>query len=292
MTGDNKDKVKAIIKQSLNELIEKISSDFKENYKRKVNNWTLGDFDSILVAHMVFVSSFESKSGNMFQRIAKEIAKIKYGEENVPLLIGGVGIDDSEFEKLKKAYKGDNQIIKTKIDQSACRRFITNFRETHKAAGRGKSRLQPTITQEAIKEINKENFKRADNITEKPVDLAIFNPKDSHYYIMEIKAGGDLDSSNAPANVDKMLIEYALIGKNNVKLYFATLYNKNGEGNKWTGYIKKYLSEETMLIGKKFWEVVLPEDISFEELKEIYNEVSKELKVSEIINKMISEVNS
>jgi len=67
-----KDKVKSIIKAELSVLIDKISDDFKKNYKRKVNNWTLADFDSILVAHMVFVSSFESKSGNMFQKIAKD----------------------------------------------------------------------------------------------------------------------------------------------------------------------------------------------------------------------------
>ena len=70
-----RESIKSIIKAELSVLIDKISGDFKKNYKRKVNNWTLADFDSVLVAHMVFVSSFESKSGNMFQKIAMDIAK-------------------------------------------------------------------------------------------------------------------------------------------------------------------------------------------------------------------------
>jgi hypothetical protein len=37
---------------------------------------------------------------------------------------------------------------------------------------------------------------------------------------MEIKAGGDLDSSNAPGNVIKMLTEYALLGKDKQKKSF------------------------------------------------------------------------
>ena len=38
-------------------------------------------------AHMVFVSSFESKSGNSIQKVAKEVAKLRYGAENVPQII-------------------------------------------------------------------------------------------------------------------------------------------------------------------------------------------------------------
>jgi hypothetical protein len=128
------------------------------------------------------------------------------------------------------------------------------------------------------------------SLTSKPVDLAVYNPKDKYYYIMEIKAGGDLDSSNAPGNVIKMLTEYAILGKDNVKLYFSTLYNKNGEGNTWTGFVKKYLSNEMLLIGKNFWTFVLPTDVSFDELGNIYHEAAKELKINEKISNLIKEV--
>ena len=282
--------IKSIIKSELSFLIDRISLDFKINYKRKVSNWTLADFDSVLVAHMVFVSSFESKSGNMFQRIAREIAILKYGKENVPLVMQGLGITDSDFEEIKKKYHGKEQAIFTRVDQSDCQRFIANFKEIHKARGERNNRIKSTLNQDKLKEINDEEFKMTKNITCKPIDLMIYNPIDNKYYMMEIKSCGGLDSSNAPANVIKMLTEYAILGKDNVNLYFSTLYNFNGEGNPWTGQVKKYLSNEMLLIGKDFWEVVLPKEISFEELGKIYNEVTKELGVNEKINKLIKEV--
>jgi len=285
-----RENIKSIIKAELSVLIDRISEDFKKNYKRKVNNWTLADFNSVLVAHMVFVSSFESKSGNMFQKIAKDIAKLKYGEDNVPLVIQGKGVTSKEFEELIKGHHGKEQVILTKVDQSDCQSFITSFREKYKSSGRGTDRVASILNQKMLNEINKQKFKETKTITSKPVDLAIYDPKNNTYYLIEIKAGGDLDSSNAPGNVMKMLTEYAIFGKDNVNLYFATLYNKNGEGKTWTGLIKKYFSNELLLIGKDFWNLVLPSEISFDELGKIYNEATKELGINEKIDNLIKEV--
>jgi len=131
-----------------------------------------------------------------------------------------------------------------------------------------------------------------EKITQKPMDLFICNPEENNYYMMEIKAGGGLDSSNAPANVIKMLTEYAMLGRNDVKLFFATLYNFNGEGNLWTGQVKKFLSDEMLLIGKDFWNIVLPKEISFEDFEKIYHEITQELQVNEKIGTLIRSVNN
>jgi len=280
-----RDQIKTIMRGALSVLIKKITFDFLENYERKVNNWTLSDFDNSLIAHMVFVSSFESKSGNMFQKVAKEIAKVKYGEDNLPLVIRGLGITDDEFQKIKSEYAGD-QIIITRLDLSKCQNIIAGFREKH----RGVLRKRSTLTQTSIQEINKNKFEFTKKIIAKPVDLAFYNIEDKTLSILEIKAGGDLDSSNAPGNIAKMLTEYAAIGRDDIKLYFATLYNKNGEGNTWTGLVKSYLSDDMLLIGKEFWEKVLPKEISFKELVEIYAEVSKELKINDVLNELIKKV--
>lgn len=285
-----KTKIKEIIKSKVENLLSRTADDFKNNYTRKTHNWTLAEFDNILVAHIVFVSSFESKSGNMFQSIAEEIAKIRYGEENTPKVIKGRGVSDEEFERFKSDYRGEEQLIITKVDQSACQKFIVDFREKHKSHGRGRKRVGPSLNQDTLKEINKQDLPETEFLTSKPVDLAIYDSENDTYHFMEIKAGGDLDSSNAPGNVAKMLTEFAICGKDNVKLYFATLYNKNGEGNTWTGYVKKYFSDDILLIGKNFWELILPKEISFEDLKDIYNEVSKELNVNNIVNELISTI--
>lgn len=287
---DLKEDIKAIIRAELSVLISRISNDFKTNYGKKARNWTLQGFDKPIIAHMVFVSSYESKSGNMFQKIAREIANIKYGKENVPLIMQGRGVSDLEFEEWKKSNNPKDQVVITKVDQSDCQRFIAGFQQKNRAVGRRKERVKPTLNHDMLKEINKEEFRMTEKITSKPIDLMIYNPKEKNYYMMEIKAGGGLDSSNAPANVIKMLTEYALLGKDNVKLYFATLYNFNGEGKVWNGQVTKYLSNEMLLIGKDFWNVVLPDRISFEILAELYKDVAEELNVNEKINALITEV--
>ena len=289
-SNDVKEQIKSIIKTELSFLMERILRDFKVNYKKKVSNWTLADFDSTIIAHMVFVSSYESKSGNMFQRIATNVAKIKYGEENVPMVIKGRGVSDQEFKDFQQSYNGQAQIVISKVSLRDCQGFISNFREQNKAQGSGRNRIEPTINQTTINKINKEDFRMIDGINTKPIDLIFFNSEDKTYYMMEIKAGGGLDSSNAPANVSKMLTEYALLGKQNAKLFFSTLYNFNGEGNVWTGQVKKYLSNEMLLIGKDFWKIVLPKEISFEEFEKIYHNVTKELGVNEKITNLIKEV--
>ena len=280
------------MQEELKHLLGKIADDFVTNYKRKIHNWTLKEFDKSLVAHMVFVSSFESKSGNMFQNIAKRIAKLRYGDANIPKVICGKGVNKETFEEFSNTYTGNEQIIMTAVNQRDCQEFIAGFRERHKAKERGSKRTGPTLNQEALKEINKQKFTTTETFTAKPVDLVIYDDSKKEYYLMEIKAGGDLDSSNAPGNINKMLTEYALLGKDNVKLYFATLYNKNGEGNTWTGIVKQYIAGDMLLIGKNFWEIVLPKNISFDKLTDLYSSAVKELEINKTINDLIKDINN
>ena len=120
----------------------------------------------------------------------------------------------------------------------------------------------------------------------KPVDLAFFDGSD--WVVLELKAGGDLDSSNAPANVEKLLTIYAGLNVPNSKAYFATLYNKNGEGNTWTCAVKKHMAfPEMFLIGKKFWNIILPDGIMYERFTELYKMALEELDLNSRINEMI-----
>ncbi len=108
---------------------------------------------------------------------------------------------------------------------------------------------------------------------------------------MELKAGGDLDSSNAPSNVEKLLTIYVGMGIENCNAYFATLYHKDGEGNTWTGAVKKHLQYPSMfLIGSQFWSRILPVPIQFDEFAEIYQEALEEIDLNRHINDMIQEV--
>ncbi len=166
---------------------------------------------------------------------------------------------------------------------------IAAFRANNEARGRGQARIDSGVTQASIREKLfplAEKYKTASVYT-KPVDLAFFDGE--RWNIMELKAGGDLDSSNAPSNVEKLLTIYVDMGIKDCNTYFATLYNKDGEGNTWTGAVKKHLNYPSMfLIGAAFWNKILPNGITFDDFSEIYRSALSEIDLNKHINEMIS----
>jgi ABC-type transport system substrate-binding protein len=184
------------------------------------------------------------------------------------------------------------QIVVTDVDthNGDLRGEIASFRANNEATGKGRMREESKVTHATCKStlLPLSAKYRSHQIYTKPVDLAFFDG--TTWNIMELKAGGDLDSSNAPSNVEKLLTIYVDMGIENCKAYFATLYNKDGEGNTWTGAVKKHLNYPSMfLIGAKFWERILPAGISYDEFTEIYREALEEIDLNKRINDMISD---
>lgn len=285
-----RNKVKQIVFEEFSKLTNLIEKDFAANYKRKVNNFLLSQMDKDITASMVFVSSFESKSGFAIETCAKRIARLKFGEDNVPAIVNPRNLPH-DFDETRVS----GQIVVTDVDthNGNLRGEISAFRANNEAKGAGSRRIESGVTQSSIKEklLPLSEKYRTTSIYSKPVDLAFFDGKE--WNIMELKAGGDLDSSNAPSNVEKLLTIYVDMGIENCKAYFATLYNKDGEGNTWKGAVKKHLAyPEMFLIGKNFWMKILPEGISFEVFEDIYREALEEIDLSnrilEMINKCIN----
>lgn len=282
--------IKQIVFEEFSKLTDLIEKDFATNYKRKVNNFLLSQMDENITASMVFVSSFESKSGFAIETCAKRIARLKFGEENVPTIVNPRNLLH-DFDETRIS----GQIVVTDVDthNGNLRGEISAFRANNEASGAGKMRIESGVTQSSIKEhlLPLSEKYRTTEIYSKPVDLAFFDGVE--WNVMELKAGGDLDSSNAPSNVEKLLTIYVDMGIENCKAYFATLYNKDGEGNTWKGAVKKHLAyPEMFLIGKNLWTKILPDGISFEEFEEIYKEALEEIglndRIVEMINKCIN----
>lgn len=280
-----KDVIKNIVTEGFSKLTDTIEKDFSNNYKRKVNNFLLSQMDEKITASMVFVSSFESKSGFAIETCAKRIARLRFGEENVPAIVNPRNLKhDIDMNSV------NGQIVVTDVDthNGDLRGAISGFRANNVATGRGKNRVESGVTQDSIRENLlplAEQF-RTNTIQIKPVDLAFFDGE--KWNVLELKAGGDLDSSNAPSNVEKLLTIYVDMGIDNCNAYFATLYNKDGEGNTWTGAVKKHMAfPEMFLIGKAFWEKILPENISFEEFEAIYKSALEDIDLNKRITKMI-----
>lgn len=282
-----KNAIKQIIIDEFSHLTNLIEADFSENYKRKVNNFLLSQMDERITANMVFVSSFESKSGFAIETCAKRIAKLTFGEENVPTIVNPRSINHNIDPS-----KITGQVVVTDVNTESgnLRGRIASFRANNEAHGRGANRSESGVTHQFCKEFLlplSQEYKTCEIYT-KPVDLAFFDGK--NWNIMELKAGGDLDSSNAPSNVEKLLTIYVDMGVENCKAYFATLYNKDGEGNTWTGSVKKHLNYPSMfLIGADFWDRILPDDISFDDFTKIYRNALEEINLNKRINNMISD---
>ena len=276
--------IKNIVYEEFSKLISNIEGDFKTNFVKKRYNFLLSQLDETITANMVFVSSFESKSGFAIETCAKRIARLKFGDENVPAIVNPRNVKHNINPNTISG-----QIIVTDIDtdNGELRGNISTFRATNVAAGKGSSRSESGVTQTSIKSLLPMAQKyKASGYHTKPVDLAFFDGKD--WVVLELKAGGDLDSSNAPANVEKLLTIYAGLNVPNSKAYFATLYNKNGEGNTWTGAVKKHMAfPEMFLIGKKFWNTILPDGITYERFTELYKMALEELDLNLRINEMI-----
>lgn len=280
-----RDTIKKIVFEEFSKLTDLIEKDFSSNYKRKVNNFLLSQMNENITASMVFVSSFESKSGFAIETCAKRIARLKFGEENVPTIVNPRNLPH-DFDETRIS----GQIVVTDVDthNGNLRGEISAFRANNEAKGAGKKRVESGVTQSSIKEnlFPLSEKYRTDSIYSKPVDLAFFDGVE--WNVMELKAGGDLDSSNAPSNVEKLLTIYVDMGIENCKAYFATLYNKDGEGNTWKGAVKKHLAyPEMFLIGKNLWTKILPDGISFEEFEAIYKEALEEIGLNNRIVEMI-----
>lgn len=278
--------IKKIVVEEFSKLTNTIESDFKSNYRRKVNNFLLSQMDENITASMVFVSSFESKSGFAIETCAKRIARLKFGEENVPAIVNPRNLEHNIPTPV------NGQIIVTDVDthNGNLRGKISAFRANIVASGRGKNRLESGVTQKSIKEnlLPLATEFKTKAIYTKPVDLAFFDGE--NWNVLELKAGGDLDSSNAPSNVEKLLTIYVDMGIENCKAYFGTLYNKDGEGNTWKGAVKKHMAfPEMFLIGKTFWSKILPDGISFEDFEQIYKEALEEIDLNHRIKLMIED---
>lgn len=274
-----------IVHEEFSRLIDLIEADFAANYKRKVNNFLLSQMDETITASMVFVSSFESKSGFAIETCAKRIARLKFGEENVPAIV-----NPRHLPHTLDPSRINGQIVVTDVDTSNgdLRGEISAFRANREAGGKGKHRMESGVTQESIRThlLPLSEKYRTGSIHTKPVDLAFFDGE--NWNILELKAGGALDSSNAPSNAEKLLTIYVDMGIEPCRAYFATLYNKDGEGNNWNGAMKKHLAyPEMFLIGSQLWNRILPDGIRFEEFEQIYRRALEDIGLNRRIRAMI-----
>lgn len=258
------------------------------------------NYKSILNKHILKLENYISNFKTEKQPLKTYIEALeKYTNTlNGQIIVTDINIEDSKLKGQVTAFMQSN--IKTKGNPSSLdQKKLKNFLKQNNFQTFSLQRPQMTASndnkignskKEQREEIKKsEQFLKGlkETVAFKPVDLA-FKDENNIWNIFEIKAGGDLDSSNAKGNIEKLLSIYIGLNDENTKPYFATIYNKNGEGKEWTGSVSKYLKYPDMfLIGSEFWKKILPNEINFECFIEIYSECMKEIKLNKKLKALI-----
>ena len=112
-------------------------------------------------------------------------------------------------------------------------------------------------------------------------DNHFYNKKKKEHYIIELKAGGNLDNKKAKSEKIELLKEYFML-KNKlngtdekVKIFLATAYNKDGEGNEWDQErVKRFFADDELLIGKDYWNFVCDDKEGFDIIYDQYKSSS------------------
>ena len=101
-------------------------------------------------------------------------------------------------------------------------------------------------------------------------DYYLFDEDSQMHYLIELKIGGDLDNKKARSEKESLLEQYCILTNNlgsedNVKILFATAYNRYGEGQPWKqSRVRQFFSDEELCISKAFWNLVCKSDQGYD----------------------------
>lgn len=221
-------------------------SDPKGVINSKKNNCFIAELGEEFIFYSAFVRSFDSSFGKVLEIMGKNIARVSYEVK------GNI----------------DSFILPEQTQHIS--NLMTSYEKHSKPAINHYSDFPFIIPK------NTQSF-----FMSHPTDNYLYNPKKREHYIIELKAGGDLDNKKSKAEKIALLEEYFLLknllslseeSKNDkIFLFFATAYNKFGEDNEWKQErVQQFFADDELLIGKSYWNFVCNDDNGFEIVFEQY----------------------
>lgn len=161
-----------------------------------------------------------------------------------------------------------------------------------------KQSVEGVLTREQTQQIAEllEQYKRHDKkptvadyhfLRQKPNSEGLQHKRhDSDYYLIqketqvhcliELKIGGDLDNKKARSEKEALLEQFAMLSNGlpeeaKIEMYFATAYNRFGEGQPWLqGRVRQYFAHEELRIGKDFWNFICQLDDGYQTVLQAY----------------------
>ncbi len=200
----------------------------------KIHNVFIAALGPEIQYYSALARSLDSSLGNMLEKMAIEIAEKSY---DVSRHVEGI-------------------LYKEQTDK------IAELLESYK---RGNNRVRPSLKD--YKGITKltgtAETKRHES------DYYLVDRESGIHYLIELKIGGDLDNKKARSEKEALLEQYCILtnklGEDNVKILFATAYNRYGEGRPWAqGRVRQFFCDEELCISRDFWNLVCKSDRGYE----------------------------
>lgn len=277
------------IRKQLAEMARQVKKNSSKNQSKRENNIFLIFSDKNAKKYMGLGRSFDSQLGTRLQKIAFFAARKKYGMQNVPNVIT-LHNEGNDIRVSAISYPFSNGMSQKVYWTDSPAECLLN-KKTKELFEKGsqnvlKHSFQVKSDNATIEKIKKEFKKRDKNENGIPIDLFIYELSDERkitVHAYELKAGGNLDTKNAPSNANEVQSLQTIFSFCDVNLSkFATCYDGKGNG-KPDGAIGKYLDVEQILIGEKFWNEILETGVSYDDFIELYKEAYKLAEVEKII---------
>lgn len=205
----------------------------------KIHNVFIAALGADIQYYSALARSLDSSLGNMLERMAIQIAKLHY--EVSQHVEGKIYHEQTEYiAELLEQYKNTKGINHRK-PSVADYRGITN-RKTAASA----------------------HSKRHES------DYYLNDSETGMHYLIELKIGGDLDNKKARSEKEALLEQYCILAntlgsEENIKICFATAYNRYGEGKPWRqGRVLQFFAEDELLISSAFWNMVCKSERGYE----------------------------
>ena len=215
----------------------------------KKNNIFVSELGDEFMFYSAFCRSFDSSFGKVLETLANEIAEISYEVDTNRIISYLLPQQTQHIDYLMTSY--ENREVRPSVSDygnfnSFIPKNLDSYNKTH-------------VT-----------------------DNHFYNDVTKEHYIIELKAGGDLDNKKARSEKISLLHQYFIL-KNllegtdeTVKIYLATAYNMYGEGNDWKQErVKQYFGDDELLIGKDYWNFVCDDENGFDIIYDQYKTSSK-----------------
>lgn len=202
-------------------------SDPEGTLNMKIHNVFISALGPEIQYYTALVRSLDSALGNMLESLAIEIGKL--------------------FFEVHKRVEGPLSIEQT--------RGIAELLEQYKRRTRSPKAADYHFLRSKYVGTDLET-KRHDS------DYYLLDRRNGHHYLIELKIGGDLDNKKARSEKEAILEQFVILSNvlpegTPITIYFATAYNRYGEGRPWNQQrVRQFFADEELLIGRDFWNFI------------------------------------